>query len=135
VLLTAPDRNNWSDYPNIWEEVLRLLVSCEWFEVYDIAEALWRAVEHDSDRQDVFLDELNRFFQEKGIGWELKAPDGIVFRGGEAGTGPSQTCDGFTKRCGISRDVCFPTASARFSTLWPRSNAPRAISSANRTRR
>lgn len=25
VLLTAPDRNNWSDYPNVWEEALGLL--------------------------------------------------------------------------------------------------------------
>lgn len=83
VLLTAPNRNNWSDYPNIWEEVLGLLESCEWFKVYDIAEALWRALEHDSDRQQMFQDELNRLFREKGIGWELKDPDGIVFRGGE----------------------------------------------------
>lgn len=32
----------------------------------------------------LFAGELNRFFREKGIGWELKAPDGIVFRGGES---------------------------------------------------
>jgi hypothetical protein len=31
VLLTAPDRNNWSEYPNIWQEVLDLLGSCEWY--------------------------------------------------------------------------------------------------------
>jgi hypothetical protein len=84
VLFTAPNRNNWSEYPNIWEEVLGLLDACEWFKVYDIAEALWRALEHDSDRQQLFQDELNRFFREKGIGWQLKDPDGIVFRGGEA---------------------------------------------------
>lgn len=84
VLFTAPNRNNWSDYPNIWEEVLGLLESCEWFKVYDIAEALWRALEHDPDRQQLFQDELNRLFREKGIGWELKDPDGIVFRGSEA---------------------------------------------------
>jgi len=84
VLFTAPNRNNWSEYPNIWEEVLGLLDACEWFKVYDIAEALWRALEHDSGRQQLFQDELNRFFREKGIGWELKDPDGIVFRGGEA---------------------------------------------------
>ena len=84
VLLTAPDRNNWSDYPNVWEEALGLLESCEWYKVYDIAEAIWRALEHDPDRQQEFEHELNRFFREKGIGWELKNPDGIVFRGSEA---------------------------------------------------
>jgi AbiJ N-terminal domain 4 len=86
VLLTAPDPNNWSEYPNIWGEVLGLLKNCEWFKVYDIAEAIWRELEHDGDRQQIFQDELNRFFREKGIGWELKEPDGIVFRGGETFT-------------------------------------------------
>jgi AbiJ N-terminal domain 4 len=83
VLLVTPDRNNWSEYPNIWEETLRLLSDCAWFKVYDIAEAAWRSLEHDDENRGLFGDELNRFFREKGIGWELKAPDGIVFRGGE----------------------------------------------------
>jgi hypothetical protein len=83
VLFVAPDQNNWSDYPNIWEEVLHLLRDCEWFKVYDIAEALWRSLEYHDDNQRLFQDELNRFFREKGIGWELKDPNGIVFRGDE----------------------------------------------------
>lgn len=83
VLLIAPDQNNWSDYPNIWEEVLRLLRECDWFKVYDIAEKIWRSLQYDPDNQQVFQDELNRCFWEKGIGWQLKDPDGIVFRGGE----------------------------------------------------
>jgi hypothetical protein len=83
ILLVTPDRNNWSEYPNIWDEVLGLLEACEWYKVYDIAETLWRALEHDSDRQQMFQDELNRLFREKGIAWELRDPDGIVFRGGE----------------------------------------------------
>ena len=84
VLFVAPDRNNWSEYPNVWEEVLGLLAECDWFKVYDIAEALWRSLEHDDDNQRLFQNELNRFFREKGIGWELKDPDGIVFRGDQA---------------------------------------------------
>jgi hypothetical protein len=83
VLLVAPDPNNWSEYPNVWNEALGLLSDCEWFKVYDIAEALWRALEYDSDNQSLFAEELNRFFREKGIGWELKDQDGIVFRGGQ----------------------------------------------------
>jgi hypothetical protein len=83
-VLFVPGRNIWSTDPDIWGETLTLLQSCEWFKVYDIAEALWRSLEHDSDGQQIFMDELNRFFREKGIGWEMKDPDGIVFRGGEA---------------------------------------------------
>jgi hypothetical protein len=82
VLFVAPDPNNWSDYPNIWDEVLALLLGCEWFKVYDIAEALWRHLDDYGDSQLIFQDELNRLFREKGIGWELK-DSGIMFRGGE----------------------------------------------------
>lgn len=83
VLFAAPDPNNWSDYPNIWDEVLWLLRDCEWFKVYDVAEALWRSLEYQEENQNIFQRELNRFLREKGIGWELKDPDGILFRGGE----------------------------------------------------
>jgi hypothetical protein len=37
VLLLPPDRNNWSEYPNVWGEVLELLANCQWFKVYDLA--------------------------------------------------------------------------------------------------
>jgi|SRR5215831_4938549 len=82
-LFVSPNPNNWSEYPNIWEEVLGLLRECEWFKVYDVAEALWRSLEYHDESQSEFQNELNRFFREKGIGWELKDPQGIVFRGGE----------------------------------------------------
>ncbi|PIO99474.1 AbiJ-NTD4 domain-containing protein [Pleomorphomonas carboxyditropha] len=81
VLFEAPDQSNWSEYPNIWDEVLRLLRSCEWYKVYDIAETLWRNLEYDFEHQDLFQNELNRLFKDKGIGWELKSPNGIVYRG------------------------------------------------------
>ncbi|RUY20520.1 hypothetical protein EN979_36180 [Mesorhizobium sp. M7A.F.Ca.US.001.04.2.1] len=81
VLFETPDPNNWSEYPNIWGEVLRLLDNCEWYKVYDIAEAIWRDLEYRYDQQEMFETELNRLFREKGIGWELKSPTGIVFRG------------------------------------------------------
>jgi hypothetical protein len=35
VLREVPDANNWSEYPNMWEEAQRLLYNCEWFKVYD----------------------------------------------------------------------------------------------------
>lgn len=81
VLFEAPDASNWSEYPNIWDEALGLVERCEWFKVYDIAEALWRSLYPNDERQDLFETELNRLFREKGIGWELKSPTGIVFRG------------------------------------------------------
>lgn len=81
VLFETPDTNNWSEYPNIWDEVLQLLNTCEWFKIYDIAETIWRSLEYRNEEQELFQAELNRLFREKGIGWELKSSLGIVFRG------------------------------------------------------
>lgn len=83
VLFVAPDRNNWSEYPNIWDEVQYRLRECEWFKVYDIAEALHRTLHPGTDRAEAFRAELNRCFRENGIGWELTI-EGIVYRGDQA---------------------------------------------------
>ena len=90
VLLVRPDPMNWSEYPNVWEEVNRLIADCRWFKVYDIAEALHAALGASySDRVETFRDRLNQFFREKGIGWKMT--DGkIVYRGSEAFTETSR---------------------------------------------
>jgi hypothetical protein len=63
-------------------EVQELLSECPWFKVYDIAEAIHERLSLGGYFADDFKDELNRFFrEEKGIGWELREADGIVFRG------------------------------------------------------
>ena len=91
---TPPDGSNWSEYPNVWGEVEGLVYGCDWFKVYDIVEALYAAM----SKQDAitrktapkfahtaskFAEEMNEFFVEEGIGWQLV--DGhIVTRGTEA---------------------------------------------------
>lgn len=84
VLLVRPDRSNWSEYPNIWDEVNGLIEDCSWFKVYDIAEAIHAAFAAQySDEADIFQDRLNGYFRENGIGWQMT--DGrIVYRGSEA---------------------------------------------------
>jgi hypothetical protein len=82
ALFVAPDENNWSA-PNVKQEVQDLLGACPWFKVYDVAEALYERLLSYSASADDFRDRLNRFFREKGIGWELTDTDGIIFRGSE----------------------------------------------------
>lgn len=87
VLLVKPDPGNWSDYPNIWDEVTWLMDNAPWYKVYDIAEALYAKLPTnniwDSRPADEFKRRLNDFLVEKGIGWELR--DGqITHRGSEA---------------------------------------------------
>jgi len=80
VLRTRPDESNWSERPNIEHEVQALVDRCEWFRVYDIIEALYgafigRVVSTSPGRAEraapLFEKEVNRFFREAGIGWQL----------------------------------------------------------------
>ena len=81
VLRVRPNANNWSD-PNVWSEIQNLVYRCEWFKVYDIIEALYE--EFDSyERGYEFEEEINAFFVEEGIGWQLSNGQ-IVTRGQEA---------------------------------------------------
>jgi hypothetical protein len=93
VLRTLPSRSNWSEYPNIWEEVQGLIEFCEWYQVYDIAEELYQVLARRDDRgdrldgnasrADYFEQELNRYMVERGIGWQMVS--GVFeFRGPEA---------------------------------------------------
>jgi hypothetical protein len=88
VLRVPPDAGNWSEYPNIWDEVQSLMYRCDWFRVYDFIEALyaWLAKnDFEQGKTDApqFAEALNEFFIEEGIGWQLV--DGhIVTRGTEA---------------------------------------------------
>lgn len=91
VLRVRPEPSNWSDYPNIWNEVQNLAYECEWFKFYDVIEALHAAMEkgdlsHGYGGIGVakqFADEVNAIFEDEGIGWQLMQGQ-LVTRGAEA---------------------------------------------------
>ncbi|MCY4420956.1 MAG: hypothetical protein OXC42_06860 [Gammaproteobacteria bacterium] len=84
VLLVPPDQHNWSEYPNIWDEVVQLIEDAQWYKVYDITEALHaELVIWNSESADELERRLNDFFVENGIGWELRDSQ-ITHRGSEA---------------------------------------------------
>lgn len=64
----APDKGNWSEFPNIEGEVRELLAECEWFEVYDFVEAI--ASLH-AGTSAALAEEVNRYFRVAGVGWQL----------------------------------------------------------------
>jgi len=68
ALFRAPDRNNWSEFPNIDGEVRGLIEDCEWFEVYDLIEKL---ADMCARRGQDYAEEMNRFFRGAGVGWQL----------------------------------------------------------------
>ena len=80
VLLVRPDPQNWTDYPNVWEEVTSLIDGCAWHKVYDVAEGLYAHLESGLETHLDFEDLLNQFFLENGIGWKMTGGQ-ILFRG------------------------------------------------------
>jgi len=71
VLRRTPNANNWSECPNIEEEVNDLIETCEWYLVYDIIEALYSSISEVHRGQ--FEEELNDYFKVNGIGWKLSS--------------------------------------------------------------
>lgn len=92
VLRVRANSQNWSEYPNIWEEVQDFVYSADWFKVYDMMEAIYAAMSEHDDRRHLtgddrpsarFAAEVNSAMVETGIGWSLV--DGqVITRGQEA---------------------------------------------------
>lgn len=70
VFYKRPDPNNWSEYPNIDNEVRQLLDESAWYEVYDAIEAMSSELQR-SGRAPAFEADINRYFERAGIGWKL----------------------------------------------------------------
>jgi hypothetical protein len=80
VLDELPDvAHNWSD-PNVIGECEELISSCEWFEIYDICEAIGHKAVLKGDS--TFEKKLNVFFVKKGVGWKMEVGQ-ISIRGEE----------------------------------------------------
>jgi hypothetical protein len=80
VLKIPPNRNNWSEFPNIDSEVEHHLDSCEWYSVYDIIEAILQNL--NTQQRETFSEEVNEYFVANGIGWKIINGQ-IVTRGDE----------------------------------------------------
>lgn len=81
ALRARPDQGNWSEYPNIDQEVDSLLYSLEWWQFYDLCEKLSRKIGpeiHVQNSGTYFDMKLNELFKEEGIGYEIV--DGYIAR-------------------------------------------------------
>jgi len=83
TLYIAPDKGNWSEIPNIRDEVERIVQSVEWYRVYDIVEGLVSFIEgtYGYNRTAQFTLQINEIFVDTGAGWQLAAGEGVVIRG------------------------------------------------------
>jgi hypothetical protein len=77
ALRKKPNRDNWSEYPNINQEVQNLVEYAPWFKVYDIAQIIYEKFGiQDFDRSQQFQKRLNELLVDCGVGLQMK--DGIV---------------------------------------------------------
>lgn len=83
VLRASPDRGNWSEIPNIRDEVMRLIEDAEWYQVYDVIEGLVEFIKCTRGYASAvqFAAQINDLFVDTGAGWQLKLGEGIVLRG------------------------------------------------------
>jgi AbiJ N-terminal domain 4 len=68
-VLKIPPENNWSEYPNINNEVRQHIDNCEWYLVYDIIEAIIKKI--NQQEKLTFSNEINEYFISNGIGWKI----------------------------------------------------------------
>ncbi len=80
-LRVEPNLSNWSQYPNIWDEVQSDMFRCEWYEFFDIVEAFSGTCSQRPQGR-VYEDAVNQLFEEEGIGW-LLADGELEVRGEE----------------------------------------------------
>jgi hypothetical protein len=77
-VLKTPPNNDRTERPYVEHEVLSHLDTCEWYLIYDIIESIFKSL--NQEQQEEFTNEMNDFFETKGIGWKLE--DGLIeYRG------------------------------------------------------
>jgi len=85
TLKEIPDSNNWSD-GNVQNECEELVTNCEWYRVYDVMEAIINDLHGEygpTQEYDEYINNLNEYMLEKGIGWKIKGCK-IIARAPEA---------------------------------------------------
>lgn len=84
IMRVSPDKNNWSEYPNIDEEIRQILEDCTWYKVYDFIEILAEKMKQNQRYNlTLFERDLNEYFIENGIGWKI-VKGRLEIRGPEA---------------------------------------------------
>ncbi len=72
VLRVRENPGNWSAFPNVDTEARDHLESCEWYEVYDVIEAIQESLQREDERSswekdgmraEYFTNELNNYFR------------------------------------------------------------------------
>lgn len=100
ILGLPPEPQLWALDHLVIQEAQRHLEGAEWFEVYDVAEAIWHRIQSvNTAASQQYAEKLNRLLMRMGVGWKFE--DGIVeARGAES----------FELQVGRAKDALDPRA-------------------------
>lgn len=71
-------QGNWG-YDYIDQEIREHINYCEWYKVYDIAEAIYAYLESSGfDKHIIYANSFNELCREKGVGWHFQIPEGRI---------------------------------------------------------
>ncbi len=95
VLRVPPDRGNWSNFPNVDDEVRGHLESCYWSYVYDVLQEVYeylasKYLNGDISDAEAFAGKVNDYFRRRGYGWQI-LNGAIEVRGPEIFEAPVRT--------------------------------------------
>ena len=76
ALRVFPDNNNWTDYPNIDNEVVDLLATDPWYEFFNALERLHQSLYE--EQAATYYEKMNALFAEERIGYRFDS--GIIVR-------------------------------------------------------
>lgn len=116
ILLTSPDPNAWTQYPNVDNEVRNLISNADWFHVYDFIELLHShlarteqpgSLATSRDKSANFTARLNDAFRRKGVAWQLQGGH-IEIRGEASFEAPLRAAIDMTEQ------TCRPVAKREF---------------------
>src|ERR1051325_8032695 len=63
ALMTREDPGNWTEFPNVDYEIRGLIDGCDWYEVYNIIEAIAEDLaSRDADAAELFAGRMNTYF-------------------------------------------------------------------------
>jgi len=67
------DPENWSEYPNMWDECRSLIDNAPWYRVYDFVELLHERLSTppEPDKAERWQQLVNEYFVEAGVGWRM----------------------------------------------------------------
>ena len=123
VLVIGIDTTDWS-HDFIWPELVYAINECNWWDVYEIAEEVYKIPGFRARNE--YANRLNLFFLRKGFGWEMR--DGLIeYRGSEPYQEVTESADQTLQYYGLNESSKAVREARRALSRRPDPDLPGAV--------